>query len=78
MDILTQLEQRIDSLLETVSTLTAEKARLQEELESGLAAFAEENSQLKAQVDEERATRQAVLDRVDAMLAKVQSHTGEA
>ncbi|ABB37781.1 hypothetical protein Dde_0980 [Oleidesulfovibrio alaskensis G20] len=77
MELLDRLESRIDSLLTTIEALSEENRRLKEEVDSGLSALADENRELKESLEQERTTREAVLARMDNLLAKLKTHTGE-
>ncbi len=76
MELIDQLEQRIDSLLETVTTLKEENRRLKEEVDLGLAALEDENRALKDQLERERSTQETVRTRIDALLLKLKDQTG--
>ncbi len=77
MGLLDQLESRIDSLLETIEALSEDNRRLKEEVDSGLSALADENRELKESLEQERTTRETVMARMDTLLGKLKTHTGE-
>jgi cell division protein ZapB len=71
MEILSKLEARIDEMLVKMRDLEKEKARLAEKLESGSSELEAENRRLKDELDRERASKEAVVARIDALLAKL-------
>lgn len=76
MELIDQLEQRIDQLLESVATLKEENRRLKEEVDLGLAALEDENRVLKDQLELERTTQDSVRQRIDVLLLKLKDQTG--
>lgn len=76
MELIDQLEQRIDTLLETVTSLREENRRLKEEVDLGLAVLEDENRALKEQLEQERGTQDTVRRRIDALLLKLKDQTG--
>lgn len=77
MELIDQLEQRIEGMLQGMTTLREENRRLKEEVDLGLAALEEENRSLKEELEQERSMREAVLQRVDSLLAKLKDQTDE-
>lgn len=77
MELLDQLEQRIESMLTSISTLQEENHRLKEEVDQGLSALADENRALKESLEEERKMRESVLQRVDSLIGKLKDRSGE-
>lgn len=77
MELIDQLEQRIESMLESIETLQEENRRLKEEVDLGLSALEDENRALKESLEEERSMRESVLQRVDALIGKLKDRTGE-
>lgn len=75
MEILTQLENRIDEVLARVKELEAENARLKRELENGATELETENLKLTDELDRERASKEAVVARIDLLLKKLSEET---
>ncbi|MFV0347840.1 MAG: cell division protein ZapB [Halodesulfovibrio sp.] len=76
MELIDQLEQRIDSLLETIAVLKEDNRRLKEEVDLGLSVLEDENRALKEQLEMERSTQDSVRQRIDALLLKLKDQTG--
>jgi cell division protein ZapB len=73
MELLDLLESRVDSLVTEIEFLRTENTKLREDASAGLTALTEENSNLKQALEEEQQLRDAVLKRVDGLLARLQS-----
>ena len=73
MELLDLLESRVDSLVAEIKALRKENAKLRTDASSNFAAVAEENSYLKQALEEERKLKDAVLQRVDGLLSRLQS-----
>ena len=78
MELIDLLETRVTALLSQLETLREENRRLQEEVEGGLSALAEENRTLREALEEERTVKDAVLTRIDALLLRLKDQTGGA
>jgi cell division protein ZapB len=78
MDLIEQLEGRIDATLEELAALREENRRLREEADHGKTALEEENRTLREELEEERATKQAVLDRIDSLLKKLKVESDDS
>lgn len=76
MELIDQLEQRIESLLAVMAELREENRRLKEEVDLGLASLADENRALKDEIEQQRATQDAVRERIDVLLRKLKDQTG--
>ena len=75
MDLLEQLDQRITSLLRAYTELKQENASLRAELEQlreESSVIKESNASLTTKLAEEENVRKNVLERVDALLQKIQ------
>jgi len=75
MEILSQLETKIESLLEKVRTLEGENRRLREENERGVSDMQAENARLREELNRERGAKDEVLGRIDGMLKRLQEET---
>lgn len=75
MDLIEKLETRITGILEQLDTLKAENARLVAEADSGREALEEENLRLGEELDQEKAAKRAVLEKIDKLLAKIDEHS---
>ncbi|GFM37074.1 cell division protein ZapB [Desulfovibrio psychrotolerans] len=76
MELIDQLEQRIESLLAAMAVLREENRRLKEEVDLGLASLADENRALKDELEQQRSTQDAVRERIDVLLRKLKDQTG--
>lgn len=83
MDILEQLEKRVEDVLSRLAGLEADKTRLEqenaqlrEESSSGRQELEEENQRLREELDKEKTTKEAVLNKIDGLLKKIADHTG--
>jgi cell division protein ZapB len=72
MELLELLESRVDSLVTEIEFLRKENVKLRDEASAGLAALTEENNFLKRTLEEERQVKEAVLQRVDGLLLRLQ------
>ncbi len=72
MDVLGQLESRVELLLERLDTFKIENARLRGENES----LAAECESLRAGLRREEARRQAALARLEALVEKIRERGG--
>ena len=77
MELLDLLEQQIDMLLGQLTTLRQDNARLRNEVETKLSSLAAENQALKDSLEEEKRTREAGLDRLDAILRRLKDSAAE-
>jgi cell division protein ZapB len=78
MELIDQLERRVESMLEEMAALREENGRLKDIAASGASAeLEEENQRLREELDRERATRDAVLERIDNLLAKLKDAVGD-
>ncbi len=74
MEILNQLEQRVQSLLEEVATAREEKKRALVDMgahATELQALKEENQKLKEALVQEKQVRDEVLQRIDMLLERL-------
>ncbi len=78
MELVEKLEQRIDEVLSSLSSLREENKRLKDEASRGRSLLEEENARLKQELERERAAKSAVLNRVDALLNKIHDATSES
>ena len=72
MELLDLLESRVDSLVTELEFLRKENAKLRTDVSASLAAITEENSYLKQALAEEQKLKDAVLQRVDGLLSRLQ------
>ena len=72
MELLDLLESRVGSLVTEIEFLRKENTKLREDTSTGLAALMEENSYLKQTLEGEQQLKDAVLKRVDGLLARLQ------
>lgn len=75
MDLFEKLETRITGILDQLDTLKAENARLVAEADSGREALEEENRRLSEELEQEKAAKSAVLEKIDKLLAKIDEHS---
>jgi len=75
MELLDLLESRVDSLVTEIEFLRKENVKLREDASAGLTSLTEENSYLKQALAEEQQLKDAVLQRVDGLLTRLQSVT---
>ncbi len=75
MDLIEKLEARITGILEQLDTLKAENARLAAEADTGREALEEENRRLSEELDQEKAAKSAVLEKIDKLLVKIDEHS---
>ena len=73
MELLDQLESRIDSLIVETERLRAENEQLRVDVSTGRKALAEESTSLKRALKEERKLKEAVSQRIDMLLQRLQS-----
>ncbi|MCA1944719.1 MAG: cell division protein ZapB [Desulfovibrio sp.] len=78
MELIDQLERKLDSLLATNAALRQENARLQEALQHDVQAHQAEAARLAQELERERAARLAVAARIDVLLGKIEAAAGEA
>ncbi|MEW5774066.1 MAG: cell division protein ZapB [Thermodesulfobacteriota bacterium] len=72
METLARLEQRIDTLLARMRGLEDENKRLKREIDQALTEIEAENRRLREELERERSGKEAVLSRIDGLLAKLQ------
>lgn len=77
MELLELLENRVASLIAEVELLRKENVKLRQDASAGLAALTEENNCLKHALEEEQKLKNAVLQRIDGLLQRIQSIAGE-
>lgn len=77
MEILNQLEQRINGLLERITVLTAENAGLRQSQEHELSALVQENSSLRTELEKERGRAAEAQGRIEALIERIKEHTGQ-
>lgn len=70
MEVLEQLEERVNALLTGMDSLAAENAELKARLET-FSELEEDNRRLRQAVSEERDKNEAALTRVNSILAKL-------
>lgn len=70
MEILDRLEAKIDGLLTDIAELKSERNRLQEKV-AEMESLEFENLQLKEQLEKEQVEKTAVVERIDALLKKL-------
>lgn len=75
MELLNQLEQRINTLLERVKTLAEENASLKQSQEQELAALVQENTTLREELEKERGRNSDALVRIEALIGRIKEHT---
>lgn len=75
MNLLEQLEGKINELLETLAGLRKENARLRQEIAAGSNAHEEEMRRLREELQQERDAKEAVLSRIDALLDKLKAES---
>jgi len=75
MEILSQLETKIESLLQKVRTLEDENRRLKEEAERSAFDLSAENARLREELERERGSKSEVLSRIDGLLQKLSDDT---
>ncbi|TVM17589.1 cell division protein ZapB [Oceanidesulfovibrio indonesiensis] len=78
MDLIDQLESRIDELLTTLKGVREENARLRQEAAAGASTYEEEKRRLLEELQQEREAKNAVLARIDALLEKLKSDPEES
>lgn len=71
MELIDQLEQRLDMLLAEAATLRQENSQLKEALQRESASMQEEHLRLTRELEQERAARQAVTASIDSLLQKI-------
>jgi len=78
IEFLSELENRVGALVDTVNGLKAENERIKAELDGGMAGLRDENEDLKRQVEELRAAAEAdhgrmaeAAERVRGLVAKI-------
>jgi Protein of unknown function (DUF904). len=77
MEILNQLEQRINGLLERITVLSAENAGLKASQEHELSALVQENSSLRAELEKERNRASEAQGRIEALIERIKEHTDQ-
>ena len=75
MEILSQLESKIEAILQKTKALEEENRGLRQKMELGLGELESENRRLQEELDRERAGKEAVLARIDELLKKLQEET---
>ncbi len=78
MDLIDQLESRIDKLLTTLEGLKEENSRLRQEAATGASMHEEEKRRLREELQQEREAKDAVLSRIDALLEKLKIESEES
>lgn len=76
MEILSQLESKVESLLLKVKALEEENLRLKLEAEQGRADLESDNIRLVEELERERTAKQEVAGRIDSLLSKLQDASG--
>ncbi|MBE6441424.1 MAG: cell division protein ZapB [Desulfovibrio sp.] len=77
MELLEQLESRVESLLTGLGRLRAENARISAEaaaVAAEKASLEEENRRLRETLENEETLRAEARKRIDALLRKIQEH----
>lgn len=74
MELLEQLENRVTSILSRLETLEQEKKQLQERC-AALEEMEQANQHLREELEQEKAAKAAVVDRIDGLLQKIAEHT---
>lgn len=72
MEILSQLESKVESLLLKIKALEEENLRLKLEAEQGRVDLEGENRRLVDELERERSAKQEVAGRIDSLLSKLQ------
>ncbi|WP_461209648.1 cell division protein ZapB [Desulfocurvus sp. DL9XJH121] len=75
MEILSQLESKIESLLQKNRALEDENRRLKEEAERGAFDLKADNARLREELERERGSKDEVLGRIDGLLKKLSDDT---
>ena len=75
MELLDQLEQRIQALLAKSQALAAENRTLTEVQAQECSALAEENRVLKEELEKERARNKTALTRIEALVERIKEQT---
>lgn len=75
MEVLSRLETRIETLLQKLSTLKEENARLKDESQHSIEDLKSENARLRQDLERERASKEEVLARIDGLLQKLTDET---
>lgn len=82
MDLLEQLENRIEDILSRLKTaeekngvLEEQVKQLQEEAQTGKADLESENVRLREELEQEKAAKEAVLNKIDGLLTKIAEQT---
>lgn len=75
MEILSQLETKIESLLLRIRTLEDDNKRLREEVEHGASDLKAENARLREDLNRERNAKDEVVNRIDGLLQRLQDET---
>lgn len=77
MKMIDDLETRVLSLVSQITDLKDENSRLTEESETKIRTLTEENTRLKAELDEVAAARQELLGRIDTLIRVLDEHAKE-
>ena len=72
MELLDQLESRVNSLVAEMERLRAENEQLRADVSNGLKTLTEENTSLKRSLEEEQKLKEAVSQRIDMLLQRLQ------
>ncbi len=71
MEVLSQLETKIESLIQRNHFLEKENRRLKEEAELGTTSLQADNDRLREELQREQESKDAVLKRIDGLLNKL-------
>lgn len=77
MEILNQLEERINVLLDRITVLSAENAGLRQSQEHELSALVQENGSLRAELERERKKASEAQTRIEALIERIKAHTDQ-
>ncbi len=78
MEAIDKLENGLETLLQTLTTLKEENSRLTEEKANNSNVLQEENNSLKEALEQEKSTKEAVLTRIDSLLEKLKTGSDDA
>ncbi|WP_027192716.1 cell division protein ZapB [Megalodesulfovibrio gigas] len=78
MELIDQLEQKIDSLLASNEALRQENTQLLDALQHDMETYQAETARLTQELERERAARLAVAARIDGLLRKLEAGAGDA
>lgn len=74
MEILARLESRIEEMLTKIRGLENENAELKRRMEESIGTLENENLRLMEELENERAGKEAVVERIDSLLRKLTEH----